>query len=102
MSEATEGYHVIHNVAVTLQEILVHYEGRVAELQAASANLRGPHAFAAGLLAIAGALFLGLSLYAIRGQLSFLWTPLPIPLAAASIRRLKRARQSQSRMWRLK
>ena len=87
---------------MTLQEILVHYEGRVAELQASIAHLRWPHAFAASLLAVAGALFLALSLYAIRGQLSFLWTPLPIPLAAASLRRLKRARQNQSRMWRLK
>lgn len=89
-------------VAVTLQDVLVHYEGRVAELQAAIAQLRWPHAVATGLLGVAGALFLALSLYAIRGQLSFLWTPLPIPLAAASLRRLKRSRQSQSRMWRLK
>jgi hypothetical protein len=87
---------------VTLQEILVHYEGRVAELQASIAHLRWPHALAASLLTIACALFLALSLYAIRGQLSFLWAPLPIPLAAASLRRLRRARQSQSRMWRLK
>lgn len=87
---------------MTLPEILAHYEGRVAELQAAIAQLRWPHAFAATLLAIAGALFLALSLYAIRGQLSFLWTPLPIPLAAVSLRRLQRARQSQSRLWRLK
>ncbi|HTC88817.1 MAG TPA: hypothetical protein VK686_10995 [Bryobacteraceae bacterium] len=102
MFEATEGYHVIHYAAVTLPEILVHYEGRVADLQAAIAQLRWPYAVAASFLAVAGALFLTLSLYAIRGQLSFLWTPLPIPLAAASFRRLKRTRQSQSRMWRLK
>jgi hypothetical protein len=87
---------------VTLPEILVHYEGRIADLEAAFAQLRWPHAVAATLLAIAGALFFALSLYAIRGQLSFLWTPLPIPLAVASFRRLQRSRQSQSRMWRLK
>jgi hypothetical protein len=87
---------------VTLSEVLIQYEGRVLELEAAIAQLRWPHALAAGVLTLALGLFLALSLYAVRGQISFLWPSLPIPLAAASARRLRRARQSESRMWRLK
>ncbi len=87
---------------MTFQDVILQYEGRLLELQAALAQLRWPQALAAGTLAIALGLFLALSLYAFRGQLSFLWPSLPIPVAAASARRLRQARQSKSRLWSLK
>jgi MutS domain V len=87
---------------VTIQDVVVQYEGRILELQSAIAQLRWPHALAAAVLAVALGLFLLLSLYAFRGQLSFLWASLPILTAAASARRLRKLRQSQSRLWRLK
>jgi hypothetical protein len=86
---------------VTIQDVIVQYEGRIVELQSAIAHLRWPHALAAGVLTIAVAVFLALGLYAIRGQVSFLWPSLPIPVAAASLRRLRQTRQSRSRLWRL-
>jgi len=87
---------------VTLHDVAVQYETRIVELQAGLAQLRLPHALTAGILTIAVALFLALGLYAVRGQMSFLWPSLPIPVAAASARRLRQSRQSESRMWRLK
>jgi hypothetical protein len=87
---------------VPAQEVVVQYEARLLELQAGITQLRLPHALAAGILTIAVGLFLALGLYAIRGQVSFLWSSLPIPLAAASLRRLRRDREMRSRMWRLK
>ncbi len=87
---------------MTFQDVVLPYEGRLLELQAALTQLRWPQALAAGMLTIALGLFLALSLYAFRGQLSFLWPSLPIPVAAASARRLRQARQSKSRLWRLK
>jgi hypothetical protein len=87
---------------VTIQEIVIQYEGRILELQSAIAHLRWPHALAAGMLAIALGLFLLLSLYAFRGQVSFLWSSLPILMVAASARRLRKSRQSEARLWRLK
>lgn len=87
---------------MTFQDVVLQYEGRLLELQAALAQLRWPQALAAGTLAVTVGLFLALSLYAFRGQLSFLWPSLPIPVAAVSARRLRQARQSKSRLWRLK
>ena len=87
---------------MTIQEVATQYEGRILELQLAIAQLRWPHALAAGVLTIAIGLFLPLSLYAIRGQMSFLWPSLPIPVAAVSVQRLRKLRQSKSRIWRLK
>jgi hypothetical protein len=66
------------------------------------AQLRLPQAQAAGVLAFAIGLFLGITLYAVRGQVSFLWSSFPIPVAAVSLRRLRRNRQTEFRMWRLK
>jgi hypothetical protein len=87
---------------VTIQDVLVQYEGRLHELQAGIAQLRLPIALTAIVLAIAVGLFLALGLYAIRQQASFLWLSFPIAGAAASARRLRQAGQSRSRMWRLK
>jgi hypothetical protein len=87
---------------VTIQDVIVQYEGRIHELQTSAAQVRFPDALAACALTAALALLLALSLYAIRGQMSFLWSSLPIPVAAASARRLRQTRQSKSRMWRLK
>ena len=87
---------------MTVQEVVVQYESRIRELQASAAQVRLPDGLAACALAAALGLLLLLSLYAIRGQMSFLWPSLPIPVAAASARRLRQTRQSKSRMWRLK
>lgn len=87
---------------MTIQDVIVQYEGRIRELQTSAAQVRFPDALAACALTAALALLLALSLYAIRGQMSFLWASLPIPVAAASVRRLRQTRQSKSRMWRLK
>ena len=87
---------------MTVHDVLVLYEDRLRELEAAIAQLRLPHALSAGVLMIALGLFLALSLFAIRKQVSFVWPSLPIPVAAASARRLQRNRQSRYRMWRLK
>jgi hypothetical protein len=90
-----------HN-GVTIQEVAVQYEARLLELQVGIAQLRVPHALAAGVLTVATGFFLVLSVYAIRGQLSFFWSSVPIPIAAASARRLKRDSEKRSRLWRLK
>jgi hypothetical protein len=87
---------------VTVHDVLVQYESRLVELQTALAQLRWSHALFAGLLTIALGLVLVLGLYAIRGQMSFLWASLPMLTAAASGRRLQQIRKSESRMWRLK
>ena len=87
---------------MTVHEVLVQYESRLVELQASIAQLILPHAQAVGVLAIAVGLFLAVSLYAIRGQVSFLWSSLPIPVVVVSARRLKRNREMEFRMWRLK
>jgi hypothetical protein len=98
----TRAYHDIDYRQVTVQEILLQYETRLAELETAISQLNRPWALAVGLLAIALGLLIALSLYAFRGQVSFLWAVLPIAFAAASLRRLSRLRQAESRLWRLK
>ena len=87
---------------MTVHEVLAQYEGKIRQMQAGIEQFRLPHALAATTLAIAVGLCLALSLYAIRGQVSFLWPPLPIPVAAASAHRLRKNSKSRSRMWRLK
>ena len=62
---------------VTIQEIVAQYEGRILELQSALAQVRSFHALAAAGLALAVGFFFALGLYAIRGQVSFLWALLP-------------------------
>jgi hypothetical protein len=87
---------------VTIHDVLVHYESRLLQLQAGIAQLRLPQAQAAGVLAFAVGLFLAITLYAVRGQVSFIWSSFPIPMAAVSLRRLRGNRQTKLRMWRLK
>ena len=86
---------------MTIHDVAVQYEARILELQSGIAQLRLPHAFAATILTACVGLFLALGLYAIRGRVSFLWPSLPIPVAAASARRLQKTLQSKNRMWRL-
>lgn len=87
---------------VTAQDVLIHYQARIQELQTGIAQIRMHYALSAGLFALAVTVFLALGLYAIRGQISFFWSPLPIPAVAAAARRIQRNHQSRSRMWRLK
>ena len=86
---------------MNIQDVLIRYEGRLAELDAGVAQLRLPHALNVLLLAVAIGLFAVLSLYAIRAQMSYVWPPLPAVIAAFSARRLKQHGQERSRMWRL-
>src|SRR5260221_2864887 len=72
------------------------------ELQTSMALVRLHHSLTAVALAIAIGMFLVLSLYAVRQQMSLLWPSLPIPVAAACARRYRRIRQSGFRMRRLK
>jgi hypothetical protein len=71
-------------------------------MQAGMAQSRLHSNVAALVLAIAVALFLMLGLYAVRQQVSFWWSSVPVPVAAVSARRFRQHRQSSSRMWRLK
>lgn len=87
---------------MTVHEVLVQYEGRIIELQTALAQLRWPYVLAAGLLAMALGLFVLLGIFAMRGNFSLLWALLPVPMAAASARRVKNVHQAESRIWRLK
>jgi hypothetical protein len=87
---------------VTIHEVLAQYEERLRQLHTGIEQLRLPHALAAGVLMLALGLFLAFSLYAIRGQVSFLWPSLPMTVTAASAQRFHRNRQSRSRMRRLR
>jgi len=87
---------------VTVHDVVIQYEDRLRQLHLGIEQLRLPIALAATVLTIAISLFLLLSLYAIRGQVSALWPSLPISIAAASARRLQKTRQARSRNWRLK
>jgi hypothetical protein len=82
---------------VTVHNVLIQYQARILELQTSIAQLRLHHLMNLCLLALAVTLFLALGLYAIRGQISFLWSPLPIPVVAASARRFQQSRQSNAR-----
>jgi hypothetical protein len=87
---------------VTVHDVLIQYQMRFRDLEAGVAQLRWPHALTAGVLALAIGVFFALALFAIRGQVSFFWPSLPLPVAAASAHRLRRNRHESSRMWRLK
>jgi len=89
-----------HN-GVTLEELLVQYESKLRELQVGLIDARFHNTVAAVVFAASAVLFLTLSLYAVRQQLSFLWPSLSLPVAAASARRCRRYRQSRNRMSRL-
>jgi hypothetical protein len=87
---------------VTIQEVLLQYEGRLTELQSSISQYRLSHALAAGVLTLALGSLLALGLYAVRGRVSIFWLSLPVPLVAASILRLQKTSQAKSQMWRLK
>ncbi len=87
---------------MTIHDVLAQYEDKLRQLQAGIEQLRVSHALAAMVLTIALALVLALSFYALRGRVSFLWTPLPMPVAADSVRRLRKNRRSSSQMARVK
>ncbi|HLX44382.1 MAG TPA: hypothetical protein VKR43_13150 [Bryobacteraceae bacterium] len=87
---------------MTAHDVVIQYEERLRQLHLGIEQLRLPHALAATVLTIAIGLFLALSLYAIRGQVSILWPSLPISIAAMSAQRLQKTRQARSRIWRLK
>ena len=86
---------------MTVPEILSQYESRLGDLHSGIAQLRLPYALTAAILLIAIGLFLLLSLYAMRMQISYLWPSLPALAAAASAWRIQQYRHTRSRWWRL-
>jgi MutS domain V len=86
---------------VTVPELLLQYEGKLRELQAGLAQTRAHNTVTAALLAMIIAVFLMLSLYAIRQRASFFWPSLPVPFAVVSARRLRLRQHSQYQMRRL-
>ncbi len=81
---------------------MLQYETRVRELQAGISQLQLPQVQAATIFTVALGVFLTISFYAIRGEISFIWSSLPVPVAAISARRLQRHRALKLRMWRLR
>ena len=88
--------------AMTLPDVLSHYEGRVRELQAGMFNARWHSNVAAVVMAVAVAAFFMLGFYAFRHRISFLWLALPLPLAVISALRYRLIRDSGYRMSRLR
>lgn len=86
---------------MTLEQVVLQYEGRILELQTGLGQILRSQALAALLLTLAVAILLAFGIYAIRGQMSFLWPSLSVPVAAGSARRLRQTRQSESRLGRL-
>ncbi len=86
---------------MTVQEVLIQYESKLHVMQAGMVQARLHSNVAAVVLAIAVALFLMLGFYAVRQEVSFWWSSVPLPVAAASARRYRQHRQSSSKMWRL-
>ncbi|HEV8040977.1 MAG TPA: hypothetical protein VGP62_19050 [Bryobacteraceae bacterium] len=87
---------------MTVHDVLLQYESRLLELQTGIAQLSLPYVQAAGVLTLAVGLFLAIIFCAIRGQVSFIWSSFPIPVAAVSAHRLQRHRRTEFRMLRLK
>jgi len=86
---------------MTIDQLLVQYESRLHELNNGLMQARVHHIASSIAFAVSTALFLILSLYAIRKDVSFLWPSLPLPIAALSVRRFRHTQQSRYRMSRL-
>jgi hypothetical protein len=86
---------------MSVHDVLIQYENRLSDLHLSIVQLRLPHALTAAIFAIAIGLFLVLSLYAIRMQLSYFLPSLPALIAAVSAWRLQHYRQTKYRIWRL-
>ncbi len=86
---------------MSVHDVLIQYENRLSDLHLSIVQLRLPHALTAAILAIAIGLFLVLSVYAIRMQVSYFWPSLPALITAVSAWRLQQYRQTKYRMWRL-
>jgi hypothetical protein len=86
---------------MSVHDVLIQYENRLSDLHLNIVQLRLPHALTAAILAVAIGLFLVLSLYAIRMQVSYFWPSLPALITAVSAWRLQQHRQTKHRMWRL-
>lgn len=84
-----------------MEELLIRYEDKLRELQAGLLHARSCSTVAEVIIAISAALFLMLSLFAVRQQLSLLWLSLPVPFAAASAQRFRYCRHSRNRIFRL-
>jgi hypothetical protein len=91
-----------YDCGVTLRDVVIQYEGRLQDLQTGLEQARHLHTASAFVLAGALAVFMMLSLYAMRQQVAYWWPSLPIPVVALSARRYARNRQSRSRMTRLR
>lgn len=81
--------------------MIAQYEARLLDLHTAISNLRVPHLLAICVFAVALTACAVLSVYILRGQVSFLFIPLPVVLSAASARSLRRIQEAESRHRRL-
>jgi MutS domain V len=86
---------------VSLPDVIAQYEARLLDLQTAIANLRVPHLLAMCIFAVVLCSCLVLSIYILRGQMSYLSLALPVLISAVLARRLQQVRRSRSRLWRL-
>lgn len=86
---------------MTTNEVLLQYQHRLTEIEAAVAHARLGTVASALLLALVLALFVTVGIYAIRRQAPA-WSPLvPATIALVAARLYARCRKTGTRMWRL-
>ncbi len=87
---------------VTIQELLASYQTRLLQLEEGIAHARFHNIAIAAVFAVSTAIFLMVSVSALRQQASLVWPSLSFPVAAISAQRYRRLRESKNRMTRLK
>ena len=85
---------------MTLQDVVAHYEARIRELQVAINEHGGANSLLLAILAAGMFVVLGLS--AIRGELSWIFPVLPVPVVAYGIYRFLASQKKQFRDIRLR
>ena len=87
---------------MAVHQVLAQYEGRLAELQTSLEHVRLHSTLTAAAWTAVVAVFLVLSVLAMRQRVSILWPSLPVPLAVALTVRFRRYRRSRPGIWRLR
>ena len=87
---------------MAVHQVLAQYEARLAELQTSLEQVRLHSTLTAAAWTAVVALFLVLSVLAMRQRVSILWPSLPVPLAVALTLRFRRYRRSRPGIWRLR
>ncbi len=85
-----------------LDAVLLEYQTKLEALQGGIGQARMSQTSAGVVLALSVVLFCGLALMAVQRRVPFWYPPLPMPVAAASLRRYLRGRSAWLRQWRLK